>query len=105
MVTPLSLLKLRLAQFCPDASRNEISTGSSVQFQGKRFPVDVDRHLKLLDLRVSTRRCFDHFQDIDPFDALSFRTRLLSTHSLQMSGQFAEITLRIFDLAQSCEMA
>jgi len=86
MVTSLSLLKFRLAQLCPDASRNEISTGGSVQFQGKRFPVDVDRHLKLLDLRVATRRCFDHFQDIDPFDALSFQTRFLSTHSLQVSG-------------------
>jgi len=30
MVTPLSLLKFRLAQLCPDASRNEISTGGSV---------------------------------------------------------------------------
>jgi len=53
MVTPLSLLKFRLAQLCPDASRNEISTGGSVQFQDKRFPVDVDRHLKLLDFRVA----------------------------------------------------
>jgi len=84
MVTPLSLLKFRLAQLRPDVSRNEISTGGSVQFQGKRFPVDVDRHLNLLDLRVATRRCFDHFQDIDLSDidlsdelsnALSFDTK------------------------------
>ena len=82
MVTPLSLLKFRLAQVCPETSRNEISTGGSVQFQGKRCPVDVDRHAfplmwKLLDLRAATRRRFDHFQDIDPLDALSFRTRFL----------------------------
>ena len=43
MVTPLRLLKFRLSQLYPDTSRNEISTGSSVQFQCKRFPVDVDR--------------------------------------------------------------
>jgi len=81
-------LKFRLAQLCPDASRNEISTGGSVQYQGKRLPVDVDSHLKLLDLRVVTRRCFDHIQNIDPFNAVSlrFRTCFLSTHSLQVSG-------------------
>jgi len=88
MVTPLSLLKFRVAQLRPDASRNEISTGGSVQFQGKRFPVDVDWHLKLLGLRVATRHCCDHFQDMDPFHTLSFsfRKRFLSTHSLQVSG-------------------
>jgi len=88
MVMPLSLLKFQLAQLCPDARRDEISTGGSVQFQGKRFPVDVDRHLKVLDIRVVARRCFDHFQDIDSFDTLrlSFRMRILSTHSLQVSG-------------------
>jgi len=72
MVMPLSLLKFRLAQLCPDAGGNEISSGSSVQFKGKRFPVDVDRHLKLWDLRVATRRCFDHFQDIDPSNGMGF---------------------------------
>jgi len=56
-----------------EASACPISTGSSVQFQGKRFPVDVDRHLKLWNLRAATRRCFDHSKDIDPFDTLSFR--------------------------------
>jgi len=99
MVTPLSLLKFRLTQLCPDVSRNEISTGSSVQLQGKRFPADVDRHLKILDLKIVTRCCFDHFQDIHPFDTLSLRTHFLLTHSLQVSGYFAEIALGILELA------
>ena len=64
MVTPLSLLKFRVAQLRPDASRNEISTGGSVQ--GKRFPVDVDWHLKLLGLMrhgtaVTISRTWIHF--------------------------------------------
>jgi len=79
--------------YLPNGNANEpveisacptLSTGGSVQFEGKRFPIGVDRHLKLWDLRVATQRCFDRFQDIDPFDglSLSFRTRFLSTRSL-----------------------
>jgi len=96
MVTSLSLMKLRLAQLCPDSSGN----GSSVQFQCKRFPVDVERHLKLWNLRVATQRCFDYFKYIDSFDALSFRRCFFSKDSFQVSSYLQRLHLASLNLQE-----